>query len=497
MELDDPHKAVDTWNGRTVEVPEEHRANGSSANGQASSTTRLQKTDQKLSSVVGSGLRLSHRGLMTSAPTAGTIQHSTSGNHPILQITRHRYGHGHLKDLQLAVYHAMRRYVPTLDTAIDNRRMLEGDLQVESDDEGLQDAIETFIERVPVGYIDEAPQRGLDTYLDLLSDRADEYGLAAGEIRVDGSNIERLVVPNSRTLSLRDGDGDGLDELYQSQTRRSGGRADRRIDDNERVDTLTFTQPTEGGWPRPLAWSLVTTTEAVLRMYEAVVNGWYRFGDPSMLFTEEYDLDAQPDTVDEGSNQVPATTKSLASQIKNVMVKRKNGRTADAFHAVQGAEVSAEVLGNVDDTLMQYFEEHQSVYGGMVVSAAKVPRWMHPELQLSGDGLNSSRAENENSLAAEAAKKRDRRRVVIAGDIIDEWLTLNGDARFTDRYSLSWDRQSLANRKLEAEARLTEAQADAQIMKTANVLFSDGERRFDGDHEQYLEDKDVYPETES
>jgi len=454
----------------------------------------LLQADRALEAAFPSGVELSHArgGRYPTAMQAGDLD-GVPTRHPILQITRHRYGHGHFKELQLIVYHVMRRYVPTLDSAIGNRRMLEGDLEVESDDDGLKDAIEDFIQSVPVGYSSDAPQKGLDTYLNLLSDRADEYGLAAGEVRVDGSYIDRLVSPNSRTLTLEDRDGDGLDELYQTQRSRAPDTQQRRIGNSDRVDTLTFSQPTEEGWPRPLAWSLVTQTEAVLRMYEAVANGWYRFGDPSLLFTEEYEEDSNPPVSSEDGNQVPASIQSLAAQVADVMTKRKKGKTADAFHSVKGASVDAQVIGNVDASLMQHFGDHQSKYNGLVVAASQTPRWMYPNLQMSGDGMNSGRAENENSLAAEAAKKRDRRRLRIARDVIDRHLALQGDARFTDRYELGWNRQSLANRKLEAEARKLEAEGDAQHVKNANVLFdAEGSRRFSGDAEAYLEDEGVY-----
>jgi hypothetical protein len=492
MELNGSAESVtDSFTGVTVDAP----ARGAEAARSTPNAGELvRQADRRLEAALPSGVELSHvrGGRYPTAAQAGDLD-GVPTRHPILQITRHRYGHGHLGELQLIVYHVMRRYVPTLDAAIKNRRMLEGDLSVKSDDDGLKDAIEGFIQSVPVGYSSDAPQKGLGTYLDLLSDRADEYGLAAGETRIDGSSVERLVVPNPRTLTLEDRDGDGLDELYQTQRHRAPDTQQRRIGTSDRVHTLTFSQPTEEGWPRPMAWSLVTQTEAVLRMYEAVANGWYRFGDPSMLFTEEYETDSNPPVGSEDGNQVPASTQSLANQIADMMAKRKKGKTADAFHSVKGASVEAEVIGDVDASLMQHFGDHQSRYNGLVIAASQTPRWMYPNLEMSGDGMNSSRAQNENSLAAEAAKKRDRRRLRIAREVVDRWLTLQGDARFTDRYELTWDRQSLANRKLEAEARKLEAEGDAQHVKNANVLYnSQGERRFAGDAETYLEERGVY-----
>lgn len=490
MELNGSAESVtDSYTGVTVDAPAPSVDRSTPNAGDL-----VQQADQALGAALPSGVELSHvrGGRYPTAMRAGDLD-GVPTRHPILQITRHRYGHGHFKELQLIVYHVMRRYVPALDSAIGNRRMLEGELKVESDDGGLKDAIEDFIQSVSVGYSSDAPQKGLDTYLDLLSDKADEYGLAAGEIRVDGSSIERLVVPNPRTLTLEDRDGDGLDELYQTQRHRAPDTQQRRIGNSDRVHTLTFSQPTEEGWPRPMAWSLVTQTEAVLRMYEAVANGWYRFGDPTMLYTEEHEADNSPPLDSEGGNRISASIRSLASQIADVMAKRKKGKTADAFHSVKGASVDAEVIGDVDASLMQHFGDHQSKYNGLVVAASQTPRWMYPNLELSGDGMNASRAQNENSLAAEAAKKRDRRRLRIARDVIERYLTLQGDARFTGRYELKWNRQSLANRKLEAEARKLEAEGDAQHIKNANVLF-DGEsgRRFGGDHEAYLEERDVY-----
>jgi hypothetical protein len=476
MEVTDPKTGV------TTKVPPELSA---------TTATNGRTVNDAYRSSNGSSVRLNSRGLSQEVPTVGELPDFKS-DHPILQITRARYGHGHLKELQLVVYHVMRRYVPTLDTAINNRRMLEGSLEVEAEDDPVQEQVEGFIESVPVGYVDQAPQRGLDTYLELLSDKADEYGFAAGEVIVDGGEISRVVAPNPRTLTIMDRDGDGLDEVYQSRTTRAHGeREDRRIDDKATVHTLTFSHPTENGWPRPLAWSLVTNTEAVLRMYEAVANGWYRFGDPSMLFTEEYDLDANPDTRAGEDSNVPASTESLANQILTVMQKRKRGKTSDAFHAVQGAEVNAEVIGDVDQSLLDYFQQHQSVYGGLVVSAAQVPKWMHPELESSGDGMNSTRAENQNSLAAEAAKKRDEKRAAVAREIIDMHLTLSGNARMVGEYDLSWDRQSLANEKMQNEAMKLQAEAEAQAIKNANVLGN----RFGADTEQYLDRYDLNTEN--
>lgn len=418
--------------------------------------------------------------------------------HPILTLTSRTYAAGPRHDLQLAVFHAMRQYCPTLDAAIKNRRTLEGDAHIESDDEGLAEALNEFVQEVPVGYIGGgATLRGLNTYANVMADNADEYGLSAGEMLTDeqGREILRLVVPNARTLALRDEDGDGIHELYQTQRGQM-----RRIDDAALVQTLSFTASAEAPWPYPLAWSLVKSTEAVMRMFEAVINGWWRFGDPSLLNIIEYDADATPERMEVPAGpgsaarvEVPNAIITLKESLEAVMAARRGGRVGDAYAYVDGGRLRSETLGSIDQTITRYFVDHASIFDGHIIAQSRTPVWMYPSQQMRGEGLGSQLSQNEALVASVDARKRNRAKERLMKDVIDTMLLLEGDAQYIGRYEIAFDEVSILDDKVEAEAMKTRAEAEAQIIENAVQLYDDetGARRFQGEAEQYLVDHEI------
>jgi len=341
---------------------------------------------QSLTSQLGEALSTSQQSL--------TAAGYTSSADPIQQLVRRMPGRGIAHEVQLLTFHLMRKYSPTLNNTIWLNRWLEGDLKIHAEDEGLERALTDWSRQVDVGYLGgTASQSGLDAYLNMLASAADEYGLGVGEMQLEdeGRGVERLVAPNPRTLSTQDRDGDGLEELYQSQAvKRSGGvqgREQRRLDDKETVQTLAFRPTAEGAWPQPLAWGAVQSTEAVMRMYESVLNGWWRFGDPSLLTTMEFDADASPQQVtlpgagpDGGDLDVPAALVMLKDSLESVMKARRNGKVGDAYGFSDGGSIESETLGQVDSTLMEYFREHASVFDAHIVSAAPQPAFLHASI---------------------------------------------------------------------------------------------------------------------
>lgn len=420
-----------------------------------------------------------------------------SHQHPILTLTNRAYASGPRHDLQLVVFHAMRQYCPTLDAAIKNRRTLEGDAHVESEDEGLADALNEFVHDVPVGYIGgRATLRGLNTYANMMADNADEYGLSAGEILTDerGQEVTRLVVPNARTLSMRDDDSDGIHELYQQS--RTGLV---RIDDAALVQTLSFSASSETPWPYPLAWSLVKSTEAVMRMFEAVINGWWRFGDPSLLNIIEYDADATPERVDVAAGpdshtsvEVPSAIIMLKESLEAVMAARRGGRVGDAYAYVDGGKLRSETLGSIDQTIMRYFTDHATLFDGHIIAQSRTPVWMYPSQKMRGEGLGSQLSQNEALVASVDARKRNRLKQRLMYEVIDTYLLLSGDAQHIGRYEIVFDEVSILDDKIEAEAIKTRAEAEAQIIENAVQLYDEaGARRFQGEADQYLTDHEV------
>jgi len=430
----------------------------------------------------------------------------TRSTDPIQQLVRRMPGRGLTHDIQLMTYHLMRRYSPTLNNVIRICRALEGDLIIRSEDEGLQDALTEWTRSVRVGYLaGSASHNGLDAYLNILASATDEYGLSAGEMYLEdqGRGVRRLVAPNPRTLTASDRDNDGLDELFQTQHRRGRvqGRQKKRIDDKETVQTLAFRPTANGSWPQPLAWAAVQSTEAVMRMYDSVLNGWWRFGDPSLITTMEYDSDASPDTVripeaaPDGSDiEVPAALLMLKDSLKKVMKARRRGEVGDAYGYADGGNVSTETLGEIDSTLMQYFKEHASVFDAHVVSAAPLPAFLFPHIEQSGDGLGSSRSQSIASIAASETVTRNNRKRALAKQVIDTELALRGDSQFVGEYLIDFEGVDILDDKLRAEAAKADAEATSIRIQNAVQLYNDqGERRFSGEAERRLEEDGVYP----
>lgn len=485
---EDRKPVTDSFTGVTTRAP-------SPSNGQTNGHVddevkrRLASADSKIMEVWGGqdGLDLSSKAEFTK-----------TSNHPILNIASRRPGSGFYHRVQMDVFHAIRRYIPVFDSAIENRRDIEGNIRIESDDEGLQRDLEQFSRAVPVGNVEGAPQKGLNTYLNLIAGSSDEYGIGAGEVVIDsdGRGIERLRVASPRTLSIEDQNNDNLYEVYQRQGATRGRSGEKvRIDQNDRVHMLAFRPSIDRPWPKPLSWSLVQTSEVLLRLYESVANGWWRFGDPSMLVTEEYEETADPDTTSVNGVEVPVSLLSLKSTLEEVFKDRKQGKVSDAYHSSVGAEVSAEVIGNVDATLMRWFAQHNNVFAGQVIGAGRVPVWMHPEVQLSGEGLNSDRSQNQTVMAAEAAKDRNVRKRQIAREVLNLFLVVSGASDFVGEYRLVTDEAAIIDDAVKAEAEKTRAEANQIHAQVANMLYeSDGSRRFqDGEHEDYLRRHGVYP----
>jgi hypothetical protein len=434
----------------------------------------------------------------------------TAAYHPIRQIVERAYGFGVEHDVQLLIYHLIRQYIPTLDAAIKNRRQLEGYPHIVSKDQRLADALNDWLFDVPVGYLGgRASLSGLHVYANMMADNADEYGLSAGEIQVDeqGREIMRLVVPNVRTLSLHDENQDGLHELFQTQ---KGQRV--RLDDNLLVQVLSFTYSAETVWPVPMAWSLLRSTEAVLRMYESVINGWWRFGDPSLLLGIEYPESEQGPQMealalpDGTSVSFPTSVRMMKYALEGVMKGRRSGNVGDAYlYTEGGGKIVNQVLGEVDATLMRYFKEQSSVFEGHIIAHSDTPVWMYPHIEQSGDGLGSARSNNQALICATAAGRRNDRKEAVIRDVLDTHLLLSGDARYVGKYEVAFESANILDEKYEADTQKVQAEADAAIIENCFQLFPGGEAERQDENEpagsriltdeqrRYLEEKGVLP----
>lgn len=441
---------------------------------------------------------LSAGGPSGTGSASATVAGLPASRHRLLQLTdklEGPFGLGH--DVRLLVLHAMRTYVPTLAAAIYLRRVLEGDVYPVSDDEGLQTALRERWEEIPVGFVEGAGTlRGGNTYLDTLASAADEYGQAVGEIVTDrqGTEVERLVVPNVRTLSFRQVPNPNAArdryELVQNDRRGQTPLA------GPLVQTLAFRQAHEHPWPEAMASSLVQTSEVTLRMFQSVSDGWWRFGDPSMLLGLQYGKEASPETTvvpgANGGTEVPTDLLLMKNTVEAVMNARRNGHVGDAYVAAVDAEIVNEVLGDVDATLMRYFAEQASTFDAYLVPHSDVPVWLFPTIQRAGDGLGGALSQNQAAIATTGAHKRNWKKRRLGKHVLDTVLLTGGEARHQSRYEMEATEVNVLDEKLIAETRQATATAIATEIENAAQLFDeDGNRRFSGEAEAYLEEREV------
>lgn len=436
---------------------------------------------------------------------------ASAHTHPILRLADNRPGDGLRHETQLAVLHALRRYLPTLDSAIRNRRALEGALAITSDDDGLADALTAWAESVPVGYVDAGDQGGplcgLADYVDTLASAADEYGLAAGEALLDeqGRDLVRLVVPCPRTLSLRVASEPERRRLHLRELVQRSSKEGLRALTGPTIQTLALTPDAEEPWPRPLAWSLVQTGEVLMRMYQSVLQGWWRFGDPSLLFTLEHKQgidDPEPDTlvvplatgtaVDTDDVEVLQDLVLMRSSIEAVMKARREGYPADAFASATNGTIRSETLGAVDATMARFFREHASTFGAYIVEASETPAWMYSSVERTSDGLGGQLSTNETILAGVAARRRNAKKRAVAKRVLDLYLTVTGQARYLGRYDVEFDVVSIVDDLAYAELRSEQAEGAATILANAELLFDEvGTPRFTGEAADYLREHGV------
>lgn len=388
---------------------------------------------------------------------------------------RHRF--------ELELYHSLRELIPVLNDAISKRRAVEGLFCVETGSDATDALINAFIDEVPIGYVPESPlEHGLNTFLDLLSDSADEYGLGIGEIDVSarGRRIKRLLTPDMRTFSMADEDNDGDYQLYQTQ---NGVRTQI---DGSKLLRLTFSTGGAYIWPRPMAWGLPFVTELLVRMIAAANNGWLRFGDPWFVALVRYAMGHAPQPTKQNSDPI---LDSLKKQIETLYTNRKIGKSGDAFFSVAGAEeVEFKRPVDVDASILKFFAEHQSVVSEQIWSRSDLPSWLMPGAKRSGSGLSSDRFEQEAILASDATRRRQDKKARIAKGVIDYFLLTQKRLDLIGSYQIVWKAEELASQRYKAETREIEAKTVKNVIENAELLFDEeGKPRFDNEARSYLE----------
>lgn len=399
--------------------------------------------------------------------------------------------------LELEAYHQIRKALPIVESAFKNRRILEGEAIFMSDDPKLAEMLNEMAADVPFGYLGEsATFRGLYQFMSALSTAADEYGLSGYEMIVDesGRQFERLLVPSPKNIEIEMDRGSRQQFIYYRD--RLGAKR-VRVDDLPTWGFLAFTHTTDEIWPPPLCWSLMSNAEVQMRALRAAAIQWWRYGDPALLFTIEFDKDASSDTIEvltdeviDGERQVAEVSKTLyqlMGAVDGAMHSRKQGKSADAYASAHGGTYDVKTVGDVDATLARYFVDHVQYHDSHVVALSQTPSWMYPQLTRS-DGMNSNRSQMEAVVSSVAAVRRQKERNRVIRRIMDLLLVLQGDARYVGKYWIETESASIIDAKAEADAAKTEAEAEAILLDNIMTQFDEnGKRLFKGDALTYYE----------
>lgn len=432
-----------------------------------------------------------------SSPTIFTSDMDPAGGgNSVTRLVHNLPGHGLTHKLALYTFYAIREALPVVNDAISKRRFLEGEMIIEAEDQGLQRELREFARNVVVGFVrGPDPTKGLNTYLDDLADNADTYGLGVGEIVLDeaGQEIDRLVVPSSRTFEYRkESQSDQYWRLYQQDPDDPGTGWGRAVDGSN-IQLLGFRSNPEGPWPLSMLWGLPFVAQVVIRMLISVDNLWWTAGDPASVWNILYDPEHGPT-----DQQMSSDIAELEETVKQILKLRRSGKVAEGFLATKGSKLQREVLaGNItSESMAGYFREHYEIIAGQVMSRSDVPSWMFGGTgQESGEGLNSKRAQLEGSAAMAAAVRRNRLKAQIARDVLNTYLVLDGSAGRVGQFSLTSEYATIHDEKLAEETRTERENANRQAIENAQRMLELGMLDEVEDRNDYLRNAEVLPEA--
>lgn len=402
--------------------------------------------------------------------------YSHVGNHPVLNLWHRTYGYGIQHNIQMELWHVLRLMIPTIGAAIEKRRQLEGVVYAKSKDKGLESALREWIEYVPVGPVEGGSARGLNTYLDGMAVAADEFGMGVGEAIFDeaGREIEFLQLADMREFSLREKPG-SRPKHYRLIQMEDGRERDIA---GAMVDRIAFRHDGSNPWPLPMVFGLESLAEVVVRMISSTNNIWMRAGDPSYVHQIIYDKEATVQSKvtttgpDGSTQQVDAQLYNLQLALQQISQARSYGLAGDVSLSLVGGQYKASPLMDHPATasVAPYLDKHYPIIAGEIIDASDVPHFLFHIAQDS-EGLGSERSQTQAALAAAAAKQRRIIKGRIARRMLDTYLLSIGAAQYVNRYEVGFDDVSIIDRKMEAEANRTEAEAAAKWLEVAMELF--------------------------
>lgn len=290
------------------------------------------------------------------------------------------------------LYEAIREAMGPVDGAINRLTTMDGIIRVEAESDRLQNAIEDFMDNVPVNDM----QNSLQTFYSLQSNEMYEQGCTIGEfvLEAGGKGVARLRVADSKGIYFKRADG-VLETWYRPPAKRTGRRDG--TDQVERVLRNSYAQAVNilsdlpgNGYRRldpqalvyagynneadgPYGVSIMRSTEfdarVLLTMKNALHNVWDRFGDPSFAVN----LKARNKT--SGGDTTESKRKKLADNLAEVLRIKKSGNSADFVNVIgPNDELEIKILGGDGEVLE--IETPARFILEQLVAKTGLPPWM-------------------------------------------------------------------------------------------------------------------------
>ena len=224
------------------------------------------------------------------------------------------------------LYRALRQSVPIIDAAIYKMRRLIGDFKVRCPDQGTQERLQRFLDRVQVN----AGGTGINEFLGIYLEELITYGNAVGEMVMSGGQVGALYNAGLRDLELEDDGALGIRvSVLEPGGKREGGHRELLL--------ISALNPEAGSiWGVSLLRGLPFVSSVLLQIYQTLGTNWERMGNVRFAVT------CKPD----GAGNAAERARQMAGEWKNAM----SSREPRDFVAV--GDVSIKAIGP-DNQLME------------------------------------------------------------------------------------------------------------------------------------------------
>lgn len=348
-------------------------------------------------------------------------------NHPFVSLSDYIP----LKQTECELYSALREGVPIIDASIRKLVRLIGSFSIESDNKGLQNNLNNFLENVKVNGTSSGIMSFVYTYFDQLL----TYGTAVGEMVENntGDNIAMLYNAPLKNIEVQTAQN-GVDAIVCTKT--NGSLATPVT--NQDLICLALLDADAGSLKgNSILKGLPFVSEILLKIFQSIGNNWERVGNVRFAVTYK----------PSGDNM--AYAKENAEQIAGEWTKamRDNTRTCDF---VSVGDIDIKVIGADNQILNSEIPVRQMLE--QIVAKLGIPPFLL--------GLNWSSTERMSSQQVDIlTTELDHYRAVIEPTIrkiCKTWQEYNG---YRDNFKVVWNNISLQDENELANARLTNAQA--------------------------------------